>query len=298
MTTATPTILVTGATGNIGTALTQTLSAQDIPFTAMVRSLNDPRAIAIASLKGATLVPGDFDKPESLRTALTGAEKAFLLTNSTEQAEAQQCAFVEAAQAAGVQHIVKLSQWAADAHSPVRYLRYHAAVENAVVQSGIAYTFLRPNLFMQGLFSFREFILNSGQFFASLGNAAISMIDTRDIADAAAAVLTSDAHKGKIYNLTGPQAITHYEAAALLSAATGHEIRFVDVPPATMKESLLKAGFPEWQADGLIEDYAHYARGEASAVTTGVRDATGNAPRDFAHFAKEYASQFTSVTQR
>src|SRR5262245_32966764 len=93
------------------------------------------------------------------------------LTNSSEQAEAQQHAFVDVAKRAGVKHIVKLSQWAADPDSPVRFLRYHAAVEQHIQESGMAYTFLRPNLFMHGLLAFRDTIIAQGKFFAAAGDA-------------------------------------------------------------------------------------------------------------------------------
>jgi uncharacterized protein YbjT (DUF2867 family) len=119
-----------------------------------------------------------------------GVDRAFLLTNSSEQAEDQQSAFVAVAQSAGVKHIVKLSQWAADKDSPVRFLRYHAAVERIIKESGLAFTFLRPNLFMQGLLAFRETIVGQGKFFAAAGDTKISAVDVRDIAAVATAALT------------------------------------------------------------------------------------------------------------
>ena len=139
-----PTILVTGATGNIGTELTKLLAAQGVPFRAMVRNPHDQPAQALRALPGAEVVAGDFNDAASLDRALAGIERAFLLTNSTAQAEAQQLSFVAAARQAGVHHLVKQSQWAAAAGSPVRFLRYHAAVEQAIRASGLAYTFLRP----------------------------------------------------------------------------------------------------------------------------------------------------------
>ena len=287
----TQTILITGATGNVGTELTKLLSAQKVPFRAMVRSIKE--AGALAALKEVERVAGDFNDEGSVASALKDVERAFLLTNSSEQAETQQARFVDAARRAGVKHIVKLSQWAADSNSPVRFLRYHAAVEQRIKDSGIAYTFLRPNLFMQGFLAFREPIARQGQFFAAIGEARISGVDVRDIAAVAAAALTEDGHEGKIYNLTGPEALTHQEMAEKLSAALGRRIQFVDVPPEAMRGALAAAGLPDWQADGLIEDYAHYSRGEASEVAPGVQDATGKPPRSFDEFARDYAPAFS-----
>lgn len=202
-------------------------------------------------------------------------------------------AFVDAAQQSGVTHIVKLSQFAASANSPVRFLRYHAAVEAAIQASGIAYTFLRPNLFMQGLLNFQPTIATQNTFYAAAGDAKVSVVDVRDIADVAVAALTRIGHEGKTYDLTGPQALTHTEMAQHLSDVTGRQITFVDIPPGTMRDTLLSVGFPDWQADGLIEDYAHYRRGEASEIASGVQDATGKAPRSFETFARDYAPMFS-----
>ena len=284
-------ILVTGVSGNVGTELARILTTRRIPFRAMVRS---PEAAQKAGrLTGAEIVAGDFNDAGSMAGALAGVDRAFLLTPSSERAEAQQAAFVEVARRASVRHIVKLSQWAAASDSPVRFLRYHAAVEQLMRASGLAYTFLRPNLFMQGLLSFRTSIRAQGQFFAAAGDAKISAIDVRDIATVAATALTERGHEGRTYDLTGPEALTHSEMATHLSDALGRRVEFVDVSPDAMRGALIGFGLPAWQIDGLLEDYAHYRRGEASAVATGVQDVTGRAPRGFAEFARDYAAAFS-----
>jgi len=282
-------ILVTGATGATGTALLQQLAALNIPVRALVRDRTKAHLIASPNIE---VVYGDFDHPATLPAVLAGIERAFLLTNSSADAEAQQLAFVAAAQQSGVTHMVKLSQLHAAENSPVRFLHYHAVVEAAIRASGMAYTFLRPNLFMQGLLSFAPMIQAQSAFYAAAGDAPISLIDVRDIAAAATAALTQPGHAGKIYNLTGPAALTHGQIAATLSAVLGRTITFVDIPPETMQAALLQMGMPAWQAAGLIEDYAHYRRGEAAEIFTGVQDATGQPPRTFAAFAHEYAALF------
>jgi uncharacterized protein YbjT (DUF2867 family) len=144
---ATADVFVTGATGNTGRPLVEELLTRDAVVRVMVRS-------ADAQVPGdPEKVVADFDDPGSLRTALEGVRRAYLVTPSSERAERQQLDFVDAARAAGVERLVVLSQLGSVAGSPVRFLRYHAAVEQHVRDSGTDFTFLRPNLYFQGLFA-------------------------------------------------------------------------------------------------------------------------------------------------
>jgi len=287
----TPTVLITGATGNVGTELIKLLSAKGVSFRALARSAENAKALA--AYKNAEIITGDLSDQSVVARALDGIERAFLLTNSTEQAEALQTSFVHAAKQAGVQHMVKLSQFAANINSPVRFLRYHAAVEQKIVQSGMTYTFLRPNLFMQGLLGFRDPIAKQGKFFASIGDAQISMVDVRDIAAVTAASLINETAENNIYDITGPEALTHQQMAGHFSTILKRTVQFINVSADEMYHAVLSAGFPVWQAEGLIEDYAHYARGEASAISTAVQDVTQKAPWHFKQFVNDYAFLFS-----
>lgn len=282
-------ILLTGATGSVGYELARLFAAKNVPVRAMVRSTAS--AEKLKDIAGIVPVTGDFDDPASLDAALEGIEKAFLLTNSSDRAEAQQLAFVAAARRAGVRHIVKLSQLHAAADSPVRFLRYHAAVEQVIRDSGIGYTFLRPNLFMQGLLGFRHTIAQ-GQLFAPIGDASVSLVDIRDIAAVAFEALTKPGHAGEVYDITGPQALTHAEIATRIGAAIGRNVSFIQIPPEAMREAVIKVGFPIWQADGLIEDYAHYARGEAASISPQGPAVIGRPAISFETFLNDYRNQF------
>jgi uncharacterized protein YbjT (DUF2867 family) len=284
-------ILITGATGSNGREILKRLADKGEVVRAMVRKRPDR---GIEASPGVEFAIADFDDPPTVRRALEGVDRVFLVTNSSERAEAQQLSFVEQARAAGVRHIVYLSQLHAAVDSPVRFLRYHAIVEDAISSSGMAFTHLRPNLYMQGLLGFRSSIASKGQFFATAGDAAVSLIDVRDIAAVAAAVLTQSGHEGKIYDLTGPQALTHREMACRFTTVLGKPVAFVDIPDGAMREALLGFGFPPWQADSLVEDYAHYRRGEASAVSSSVQDVTARAPVPFAAFVGHYQRAFSS----
>ena len=283
-------ILVTGATGTNGREILARLARLGVSTTAMLRQPDEAKGIP----SDIGRVAGDFDDERSLDRGLAGVECAFLLTPSTEHAEAQQKRFVAAAARAGVRRVVKLSQFAADADSPVRFLRYHAAVEAAIRGTDMTWTFLRPNLFMQGLLHFAGMIQRQNMFAAPIGSARVSAVDVRDIADVAVAALTEPGHEGRTYTLTGPEALTHEDMAVKLSAATGRTVAFHDASEEDMRQAMGAVGMPKWQVEGLIEDYAHYRRGEAAEIATGVLDVTGRQPRGFAEFARNYAGSFGS----
>jgi uncharacterized protein YbjT (DUF2867 family) len=282
-------VLVTGATGATGSALVELLARNGAPVRAMVR--REPHAARFGGMPVSVAV-ADFDDADSLAAAVAGVDRVYLVTPSSEQAEAQQVRFAEIAAEAGVGQLVKLSQFAADEASPVRFLRWHAAVERRIRELGIGYTFLRPNLFFQGLLAFARPIAEENRFFAPIGDARVSAVDVRDIAAVAAVALTEPGHEGKTYTITGPAAVTHAEIAAALSRATGRQITFVEAPPEDFAEGLREV-LPPWQIGGLLEDYAHYARGEAAAVYPTVAEVAGQQPRDLDQFARDYAGAFT-----
>jgi uncharacterized protein YbjT (DUF2867 family) len=282
-------ILITGATGTVGSEVIKQLATQSVLVRAVTRDLRKAQEGAHTHIE---FVQGDFDDHETMRRACAGVERAFLLTNSTDRAEEQQVAFTRVAQQSGVRHIVKLSQLHADPNAPQRFLRYHGVVEEAIQASGLTFTFLRPNLYMQGLLNFRQSIREKSSFFAAAGDARISIVDVRDLADVAVAALTRSGHDNKVYSLTGPAALTFADMAQQIAEVVGRPVAFVDVPAEAMRGALLDLGFPTWQADGLLEEFAMYRRAEAAAVEPGVREALGRPPRSFDEFARAYAQMF------
>jgi uncharacterized protein YbjT (DUF2867 family) len=286
-------ILVTGATGNTGRAIVDALVERGTPVRAMVRAEADRSRLPA----GVEVVVADFDETAAIAAALDGAERAYLVTPSSERAEEQQKRFADLAAKAGTRHLVVLSQLGSQEDSPVRFLRYHAAVEQHVRDLGIGYTFLRPNLYFQGILTFAGLISTEGKFFAPIGDAAVSAVDVRDIAAVAAVALTEVGHEGATYTLTGPEAITHSQIAAALTAAVGRTVSFIDVPPEAFADSI-RGLLPPWQVDGLLEDYAHYRRGEAATISPVIAEITGVAPRSIEQFARDYAAAFTGESSR
>lgn len=283
-------ILVTGATGNVGTEVIKQLAQGKHPTRAFVRNRTQTKEIALPKVE---IVEGDFAKPKTLAHALEGIDTLFLMTPSSAEAEQQQCNFVNAAKHAKVKRIVALSQLGANPGASGRVRRYHGAVENYIRNSGIPYVFLRPNLFMQSLLHFRPTIASQGVFFGPIARARISVIDVRDIGAVAAKTLTDGKYEGRVYELTGPESLTHAEMAEQLSQAVGKPIKHVEVSPDVMREALLRNGMPKWQAEGVLEDYEHYRKGEAEEVSPAVMDITGYEPEFFAQFALDYSARFS-----
>src|SRR5207253_6430121 len=188
-------------------------------------------------------------------------------------------AFVDAAKRAGVRHIVRLSVIGVDIES-FTFGRWHAAGERDTRESGLAFTFLRPNSFMQNFIN--HFPPRDGVIYLPWGNGKASFVDTRDIATAAAEVLITRDHEGKTYTLTGPAALGIAEVANILSEAAGREINYVDVPESAARDGMLQAGLPQWQVEPLLEPHATNKQSRWSAVTSDAEKVTDAHPIDFA----------------
>ncbi|MHC1559744.1 NmrA family NAD(P)-binding protein [Actinomycetospora sp. C-140] len=283
------TILITGATGATGAATLAALGTTDATPRVMVRTHDQAQRFA-----GSVTAVADFDDDAALRRALDGVDAAYLVTPSSERAAERQVRFADAAVAAGVRRLVVLSQYAAAPASPVRFLRWHAEVEGHLATLPVERVVLRPNLFFQGLLAFAGAIARTGRFGAPVGDAAVSAVDVRDIGAVAAAALVEPGHAGATYTLTGPRAVTHAEIADALGAATGRSVAFDDVAPDTFAAAL-SGVVPPWQLEGLVEDYAHYARGEAATVDPAVQQVTGRPATDVGDFARDHADAFTAA---
>jgi NAD(P)H dehydrogenase (quinone) len=198
---------------------------------------------------------------------------------------------VAAARAAGVRHIVRSSGAGADPASPISLARLQGSIDAKVAGSGLAHTFLRPSGFMQNWVTFAGAQIKAGKFHAPHGSGAQSLVDARDIADAAAAVLTNpEAHAGQAYTLTGAEALTDEQMLGLISQATGREVRYVDVPEAAALQALQGMGMPAVMVDWFMSLNEVVKQGWAAGVTGDVQRLTGHAPRRFADFVRENAS--------
>lgn len=283
------TILVTGATGTIGSQVVSALKGRDgVTVRAAVRN-----AAKAEALKGGNVTPVDFEytKPELLQKAVAGVEKLFLVTPFTQDQVDLGARLVDAAKAAGVKHIVKLSAMGADYEGGIQLGRWHRTLERYIQGSGLTYTFLRPNNFMENFINFYP-PGKDGNIYLPWGQGACSFIAGSDIAAVAATALTSSGHENKGYNLTGPEAFTIGQAAATLGEVSGKKANYVDVPEAAAHKAMLDMGMPAWMVDAMMELHGIDKAGYASEVTDAVRKITGREPVTFAQFARQHAASW------
>jgi uncharacterized protein YbjT (DUF2867 family) len=257
---------------------------------ALVRSI--ARADGLASLPKVEIVEGDMARPETLIAPLRGVERAMLISSSEPAMLDVQSSFVDAASKAGVKHVVKLSGIIPGLDSPFRFARMHAEIERRLEASGMAFTHLRAGEFMPAYFRQVPSIVAKGALFLPMENAKIASVDVGDIAEVAVTVLTSSGHEGKIYPLTGPEALTMEDVAAKLSAATGKAIRYVNVAPEDARKAQLAAGVPPYLADALAELFAERRKGGESTVSPVVSALLGRRATSFDEFARRHAAIF------
>ena len=282
-------ILVIGAGGTIGSALLEQLRALQHPVRAACHS---QRSAAAATARGADVAMIDLAAPLTLGPALDGVDSVFLLSATGPEQTRQELNVLAAAKAAAVKQIVKLSVWRADELlTPIA--RLHRPVEEAPEASGVAWTFLRPNFYMQNFArQLAESIKHEGVIAQPETHAAISFIDARDVARVAAHVLTSDGHAERAYNLTGPEALTYDEAAKAFSTVLGKPVRFVGLSDQQAMADMLQRGLSEGYADTLLEVSRAYRDGGADTVLPTVRELTGRNPGSLEQFISDHAAAF------
>ena len=286
-------ILVTGATGTTGSEVVRALTARAGRVRAFVRNAEKARRKLGLS---AELAIGDFADPQSLRAALEGTDALFLSCADDPRRVGWETAAIDAAAAAGVRRIVKLSTAAAAPGSPVAFWDWHGQVEQHLRSSGADWTILRPTYYMSNLLAAAPQVSAEGRLYAPAGTARIAMIDPRDVGVFAAAVLSSAGHEGQTYLLTGAAAITYAQVAAELSEVMGNRVEFVDIPDDAAQQAMIRDGMPGFVAEQIIKTFAQLRQGVGAQVTPAVETLTGSAPRDFASFARAHARLFAPAT--
>jgi NAD(P)H dehydrogenase (quinone) len=225
-----------------------------------------------------------------VRDAFHGFDTIFLLQPLVPEMVEFGIHAIGAAEAAGVWHIVRLSAGGADSSSPFSILKAHGVVDDEVRRSRMGWTLLRPSGFMQNHVNFNAAQIKNGTFYAPHGSGAAALVDARDIAESAAAILANPAaHLEHSYDLTGAQAFSDAEQMQILSEAMGRTIAYVDIPEEAASNAMTAGGVPPLVIDWFMSVNAMIRSGYAAGVSEDVMGLTGHAPRTFAAFAKEYA---------
>lgn len=273
-------IVVTGATGTIGGRVVEGLLAQQVPVVAFVRD-------AAKAPPGTRAAVGTFEDRASLERAFAGADTLVLITAANANAAEQTLAAIDAAKAANVRKVVRISALKAAPDGPTDNTRQHGRTEAALKASGLTYVILRPHYFMQNLTSSMSTIRGEGKIYWGVGDGRMGMVDTRDVADAAVTAALTDKFDGNTYELTGPASISYNEVAAAVGRGLGREVTYAPVPPEAAGEAVRRYGADEWTVR-LLRDYCTaYSKGFGDFTTGDVQRITGRAPRSIDDFVRE-----------
>ncbi len=285
------TVLVTGATGTVSTALLAELKGKPgIHARALVH--NAGKAAALVE-EGYEVAVGDLEEPETLDEVFEGVDVLWLLTPASALEPSMGSNAVNAAREAKVKHIVRNSAIKAAHDAPNRNGRLHAQVEDAVKASGIPWTILRPHYYMQNLLSSAGSVASDGMLYMNMGEALVGMIDARDVGVLAARVIEDpSSHAGKIYNPTGPESSTMQDAAEVLGHVLGKPVQYVALPQEAARDAMLGFGLSRWFVGNVVDYGRVYSQGWGDFVTSDFAAVTGQRARSFKQFATDFATVF------
>ncbi len=281
-------IVLTGVTGKTGGETAKQLLQKGAKLRAIVR--NEAKAAGLKAA-GVELVVGDVADAETVKRALEGAEKAFLTLPNGEQQLDQEKQFTDLAKAAGVKHLVKISSMEAVAHAKTPIPKAHWAVEEHIRASGIGWTMVKPNFFMQNLLSSAAGIKANRRFSLPMGNGTTGMADIRDIGTVCAEVLTGNGHAGKSYEITGPEVLTFHDVADRFSAVLGGKVEYVPMPTDQFRERMKNVLEP-WHLNAVCELFREIAEIGLDHTTDTFRKLMGREPRSVTQFIQDHVALF------
>lgn len=289
--TAAGAVLITGATSDIGREVIRRLAEAGQPVRAMCRRRQQVDEFQAA---GVDAVLGDLDDPASVRRAMQGCDRVFLLTLAAPTQRQHGRTAVDAAVATGVRRIVHLSTADADPDSAVPWAKAPALTDRQITASGLAWTLVKPTAFMQNLLDSAAPI-KRGFLPQTSGDGAAGWIDSADIAAVVGRVLAEDGHESREYVLTGPELFSAPDLARELTALTGRRVRYLHLPGPVFFLVLRLSGMSAWMANGLVHQFIDVVRsGEGAFVTDTVRELTGAPPKRFRRWASEHRAAFVT----
>ncbi|MCF2529085.1 SDR family oxidoreductase [Yinghuangia soli] len=270
-------IVVTGATGRLGRSTVEALLERGFPAAELAVAVRSPEKAADLAARGVEVRTGDFDRPETLAAAFAGADKLLLVSaNAHDNALriAQHTKAVAAAQEAGVGQIVYTSIVEADTN-PVGLAPVHKTTEELIRATGIPFVFLRNTWYFENYTAGVPGAVERGGIVGTAADGRIAAASIADFAEAAAVVLTTDGHAGKVYELTGDSAWTLADLAAEVSRQSGTEVSYTDLPAEQLAEILNGAGLPGGLVDLLVDAEIHTRGGALGLVTADLRTLIG-----------------------
>lgn len=281
-------VLVTGATGNVGSELLAQLASPGVSVKAGIRSLG-------AASMGATPVEFDFEKPATFSSALSEVDRVFLM-RPPHMADAKGMRpFVDAMCEAGVEHVVFMSVQGAGTNPFVP----HHGIERLLRRSGLGWTFLRPSFFMQNLSTTHcADIRERDEIYVPAGRGRTNFIDAADIAEATAVCLTTPGHAGKAYEITGSEALTYEQVAHVLSATCGRPISYARPSAKQFRARMKASGHPAEFVSVMSSIYALARLGMAAGTTDDFEKLVGRKPTTFAEWAASNANSFAASVAR
>ncbi|MHB9155632.1 MAG: SDR family oxidoreductase [Endomicrobiales bacterium] len=287
------TILVLGATGNIGSALSVILKDRRASFAGGV-PLSETGKLREQGISAAAL---DFDNARSLENAMQDVERLFMLLPMEERITGWAQNILSAARRAGVKFILRSSVMDADPRSPYSLFLVHGQVDRMLWESGIPCAIVHPNSFMQNYaVYYGRSIAASDAFYLAQGDGKVSFVDVRDIAAVCAAILMEPAgHVNREYDVTGAEALSNGQVARILTQVAGRRITYVPLSDGRSDETMRRAGLSDWDRDAEHSLDRHIREGKSGRVSGVVKEITGREPVPFLTFAQEYAESWQSV---
>ena len=284
-------ILLTGATGKTGSATAKALNERGIKFRALIR--NEEKREGIESLGGEVII-GSIENKEAVDQSMVDVETALILLPNSENQLSLEKQLVDSAKQAGANRIVKMSSIEAtpDATSPIP--RLHLESEEYIKQSGLNWTMVKPNFYMQNLLASAATIKDQGKIFLPMGEGKTGMIDTTDVGKVLAKVLSEDGHESMNHEITGPEILSFFEVAEIFTQGLGKQVDYVDVPLAAYKETLGQFLTNQWHLDAVIDLFKGIADGGIEEKTDTYSNLMGESPKSLSQFVSENSFIFKS----